>query len=150
MEVDNDKTAWALFRRHGDGARAAQASDRIRELDEEGRTRMATTTVVDQYVVELERPGELDSSLYPIRAMATNTADASKTAETWLSLDGTRASLIAVMGAGPEIVDWYLQQLEDQRYVQLEASVPGVKVARAIFNSRELVRIGFEPDDLEM
>jgi hypothetical protein len=54
------------------------------------------------------------------------------------------------MGAAPELVDWYLQQLEDHRYVQLETSVPGTKAGRPIFNSRELVRMSFAPDDLEL
>jgi hypothetical protein len=114
---------------------------------------MPTNPVVDQYFIELERPTEHDGSQHPIRAMAVNTADtadSAKTAETWWSLDGTRANLLSVMGAAPDDVDWYIQQLEDNRYVQLVASVSGVKPSKAIFNSRELVRIGFHPDDLEI
>src|SRR5450432_537510 len=110
---------------------------------------MATNTVVDQYFVELERPSEHDNSPNPIRAMAMNTADPSKTSETWWSRDATRVNLLSVLGAAPDLVDWYLQQLEDHRYVKLEASVPGTRAARPIFNSRELVRIGFPPADLE-
>jgi hypothetical protein len=111
---------------------------------------MATNTVVDQYYLELERPSEHDNSPKPIRAMAMNTADSTKTAETWWSRESAKANLLAVMGAAPELVDWYLQQLEDHRYVQLETSVPGTKAGRPIFNSRELVRMSFAPDDLEL
>jgi hypothetical protein len=82
--------------------------------------------------------------------MATNTADSSKIAETWWSREGTRLNLLSSMGEAPEIIDWYLQQLEDNRYVLLESGVPGVKRGRAIFNSRELIRLGFKSDDLEM
>jgi len=111
---------------------------------------MATNTVVDQYFVELERLGEQDHLPNPIRAMAMNTADPSKTAGTWWNRETTRANLLSVMGAAPDLVDWYLQQLEDHRYVKLETSVPGTKAARPIFNSHELVRIGFQPGDLEL
>lgn len=111
---------------------------------------MATNTVVDQYYLELERLNEYDNAPNPIRAMAMNTADSLKTAETWWGRESAMANMLAVMGAAPELVEWYMQQLEDNRYVKLETSVPGTKAGRPIFNSHELVRMGFSPDDLEL
>jgi hypothetical protein len=111
---------------------------------------MATTKVVDQYIVELERLSEHDGSPNPIRAIATNTADPSKTAETWWSWEAAKINLFSAMGSDPVMVEWCLQQLEDHRSVQLESSLPGTKPGRAIFNPHELIRVGFDPDDLVM
>ena len=112
---------------------------------------MTTNTVVDQYFLEhLERLSEPDNSPTPIRAIAVNTADLSKMAEAWWSRETTKANLISVVGAAPHEVDWYLQQLDDHGQVKLETNVPGTKAGRPIFNSHELVRMGFPPDDLEL
>ena len=111
---------------------------------------MTTNTVVDRYYLEhLERLSEPDSSPTPIRAIAVNTADPSKTAEAWWSRETTRTNLL-LAGAAPHEVDWYLQQLDDHGQVKLETNVPGTRAKPPIFDAHELVRMGFPPDDLEL
>jgi hypothetical protein len=107
---------------------------------------MTTTKVIDEYVVELERLSEHDGSPKPIRAIATNTADRTKTAETWWSWAATKINLFSVMGSDV-MVQWYLQLLEDNRHVELESSLPDAKPGRVIFRPHELIRIGFNPDE---
>jgi hypothetical protein len=110
---------------------------------------MAETTVLDHYFLTLNSTSENESS-HPIRAIAINTADSTKMAEAWWSRDGTVASLLGVLRAEPSYVDWYLQQLDDHHVVELAAALPSVKPGKAIFNTAELIRMGFDPNDLEL
>ena len=102
---------------------------------------MPENKVLDRYYLELEMT---ETRGLPVRAMATNTADEEKTAETWWSLEMARASLLRVMPL--QDVEYAMQQLEDNRHVVMLAAHSD----RAIFVSPELVSMGFSADDVDL
>jgi hypothetical protein len=99
--------------------------------------------VIDQYTLELEALGEDESKPLPVRCVATNTDDKTA-AEAWLTLDHARTLLGYVCGNDETHVDHWMQQLEDHHYADLIAR-PGV---RCVLNSAELVRLGFNHEEL--
>ena len=103
--------------------------------------------VIDQYTLELEALSEHENSATPVRCIATNMDDNS-TAETWLNLVQTNALLHFLYGNEGDIMDNYLLQLADYRYVELIMQ-PGGRVSdRCVVNSKELLRFGFDRDEL--
>ena len=100
---------------------------------------------IDQYTLELEALTEHDHSQHPVRAVATSTDDGS-TVEAWLTKNQTRASLLL---ACSEItfVDYFMQQLEEHRSVDLISQYGSKRSDRLIFTPRELIDFGFDPDE---
>ena len=95
----------------------------------------------------MEAPPENSDVGLPVRCVATNTDDNS-TAETWLTLEQTRALLNFAYGNEQSAVDAWLQQLEDHHYADLIAELGAPKPSRCIFNSAELLQFGFDQDEL--
>jgi hypothetical protein len=102
---------------------------------------------IDLYTVELELLEDPVDSVHPVRCVATNTDDQS-TPEISLSVDGTRAVVAHAYGDEPGAIEECMQQLQDHNYVQLVAQYRGAKADLCIFTSKELVTLGFNPDDV--
>lgn len=103
--------------------------------------------VIDRYSLELEMSGEPENSGLPVRCIATNTDDDS-TAESWLTLENARALLNLAYGYEIDIVEHWLQQLQDHHYADLIAERGASQPARCIFNSAEILPFGFNRGDL--
>lgn len=104
--------------------------------------------VIDRYnTLELELPGEPDSQDSPVRCIATNTNDHS-VAEAWLNLVQTNALLSFLYGSEVSIVDTFMRQLSDYRYAELIAQPGGRFGDRCVVTSEELLRFGFNRDEL--
>jgi hypothetical protein len=101
--------------------------------------------VIDHYTVELEALSEHEHCDLPVRCIATNTDDKSA-AEAWLSLYNTRALVRFVYG--DEHVNTWMQQLEGHHYADLIAQYRGSKAEHCIVNSADLLRFGFNHDEL--
>ena len=104
--------------------------------------------VIDRYTLELEALSEHENSPTPVRCIATNTDDKT-TADAWLTLEKTRALFSFAYGNEQTIVDWCIQQLEDNHYVDLIApQQEGAKTSRCVFNAAELLPFGFVREEL--
>jgi len=98
--------------------------------------------------IELEALSEDENKPLPVRCIATNTDDKS-TAEAWMTREMSRALCGFATGNETSTVDYWMQQLEDHRYVDLIAPHQDAKVpVRYIFNAPELLRFGFAQEDL--
>src|ERR1035441_9169451 len=86
--------------------------------------------VIDRYTLELEALSEHENSPTPVRCIATNTDDKT-TADAWLTLEKARALFSFAYGNEQTIVDWCMQQLEGNHYVDMIAPQPeGAKTDR--------------------
>jgi hypothetical protein len=103
--------------------------------------------VISHYTLELETLSEPENEGLPIRCIATNTNDESKV-ETWLNLVQTNALLSFLYGNEPSIVDTWMRQLADYRYAELIAHPGGRMRDRCVVSSEELLRFGFNRDEL--
>jgi hypothetical protein len=101
---------------------------------------------VDHYTLELDAPSEPAGDNL-IRCIATNTNDDS-TAETWLNLVQANALLSFVYGNEQSIVAVMLDQVADHRYAELIAQPGGRIRDRCVVSSEELLRFGFNHDEL--
>jgi hypothetical protein len=101
----------------------------------------------DHYTLELEAPREPEDETLRIRCIATNTNDDS-TAETLLNLVQANALLSFVYGDEQSIVAALLDQVADHRYAELIAQPGGRMGDRCVVSSEELLRFGFNRDDL--
>lgn len=104
--------------------------------------------VIDRYTLEIEVLSENENAPTPVRCIATNTDDKT-TAEAWLTREKTQALFSFAYGNERTIVDWCMQQLEDNHYVDLITPQPeGAKASRCVFNAAELLLFGFVREEL--
>ena len=100
---------------------------------------MATSTVMDEYYLELEKLDVAPDLPKPIRAMAYSTADSSQVAETEWGLEETKKNLLLLLQE-PNLVENHMHHLDEYRQVILEPLV---------FSLKNLQDVGFNPDDLQ-
>lgn len=101
--------------------------------------------IIDQYTFQLERLSEDENKSLPVRCVATNTDDKS-TAEAWMTREMCDAFLVVATGID---ADYWMQQLADNRYVDLMTPHPDAKEpVRYVLNAPELMPFGFAQDNL--
>ena len=100
---------------------------------------------MDHYTLVFEAIPNEETGFPQARAVATNTATQS-TAEAQLSTEQTRSLLAHAYGGEQSIIDDCLEHIEAGHTVELLATGKDL----CVFTSQELVRFGFDPDDLEM
>ena len=99
--------------------------------------------VIDQYRLEAEIPWDNEQTPLPFRWIATNIADTTSTAETWLSLERSRALLGFVYG---EHAESQMELLREHGYLDL-VNQKGEK-GHCIVNSPDLLSFDFPASEL--
>lgn len=101
------------------------------------------SVVIDQYRLEAEIQWDNEQTSLPVRWIATNLADTTSTAETWLGFEQSGALLGFVYG---EHTDSQMELLREHGYLDL-VNLPGEK-SHCIVNSPDLLRFGFPASEL--